>query len=270
MVCLSWKNDASQLILAFTVAHSRYLIDPTPTVESASTAALNNIDPDDAAEGSTSRPHFDGRDARNNSDGRDDRDNKRRKTNRKDKERTGQNKGRHFPTLRENAVKICRAWETTGTCARGADDCKWAHSWDGYFGVKPADIHFESRGALKGEPDYTIFNPVQIGGEDEIGRTLDLGTECPVWKDLGYCPYAWRCRFLGAHIKRLTPEEKADGKESDVARNGDWECLGMGSIETEATDGWKRDEKNWPDSGVLQALRTYAVSRLDITVWLCS
>ena len=155
-------------------------------------------------------------------------------------------------------MKICRAWETTGSCARGAADCKWAHSWDGYFGVKPADIHFESRGALKGEPDYTIFAPAQVGGEDEIGRTLDLGTECPVWKDLGYCPYAWRCRFLGGHVKRLSAEDKADGKEGDAARNGEWECLGMESIETATTDGWKRDEKNWPDNGVLQSLRTSA------------
>ena len=234
-------------------ANGRYLIDPTPRIETASSAALNNLHPDDEAEGSTS--HVNGhRDGRNGNRDGDDRDKKRRKFNKKDK--TGQNKGRQFPVLREAAVRICRAWETTGECSKGGD-CKWAHSWSGYFTVKPRDIHFEMKGALNDSgPEYVTLGAADLGGEDELSKTIDLATQCPVYLDLGYCPFAWRCRFLGGHVRRLSDEEKAGPSKPE--RMDGWECLGMEREEV-TKDGWKRDETNYPP-GILHELRTSRVS----------
>ena len=251
-------SESSRLI---TVTNFRYLLNPTPIVETASVAALNNLEsnPHDDAEGLTTRTtrpgHVDGRRATNG--GGDDRDKKRRKMNKKDK--SGQNKGRVFPVLREATVRICRAWESTGTCEK--ENCKWAHSWDGYFAVKPFDIHYEINGVLSSVPVYVPLKESKVGGEDEVGRTVDLATECPVYKDLGYCPYAWRCRFLGGHVRRMTEKEKSEKKDGEAFKVGDWVCEGMeGSNGTIDENGWKRDETNWPSSTVLTTLRNTAVS----------
>ncbi|KAK1924549.1 putative tRNA dihydrouridine synthase [Papiliotrema laurentii] len=237
---------------------AEYLINPTPIVDSASTSALNNLpsNPDDDAEGSTTRAtrpgHVDGR----NGDRGDDRDKKRRKMNKKEKQ--GQNKGRSFPVLREASIRICRAWESTGVCDKGPT-CKWAHSWEGYFAVKPADIHWEASGMLSDSPLYVVLGERVVGGEDEVGRTIDLKTECPVYKDLGYCPYAWRCRFLGGHVRRLTEAEKAEKKADDVGSVGDWACEGLeGKVAIDNEQRWKRDETNWPTPTLLTTLRTSA------------
>lgn len=240
---------------------TRYLIAITPTVDSASSAALNNLDshPDDDAEGSTSR--------REPRDGRDDRDSnsKRRKPNKKDK--TGQNKGRNFPVLREQSIRICRSWETTGDCPKGPE-CRWAHSWEGYWNVKPLDIHWDSHTIdPNAAPEYVKHTPARVGGEDEIGKTVDLATTCPVYKDLGYCPYKWRCRFLGGHVRRLTEPEKADAMPRQD-RIGEWECTAWGEEKEDElpVDGWKRKETNWPSPNILTRLRTWSVSsrKLDI------
>lgn len=175
------------------------------------------------------------------------------------KEKQGQNKGRSFPVLREASIRICRAWESTGVCDKGPT-CKWAHSWEGYFAVKPADIHWEASGMLSDSPQYVVLGERVVGGEDEVGRTIDLKTECPVYKDLGYCPYAWRCRFLGGHVRRLTEAEKAEKKEDDVGSVGDWACEGLeGKVAIDNEQRWKRDETNWPTPTLLTTLRTSAV-----------
>ena len=240
-----------------TSTHRRYRISNVPIVESTSAAELNGTNgstADDEAEASGTRGgasgHYDGRDRQNGGDGGngEGRDKKRRKLGKKEK---GQNKGRQFPVLRESAVKMCRAWELGNECTRG-ESCKFAHSWDAYFSSKPADIHFELDGALFGEPEYV--RPVDriVGGEDVVGRTLDLATKCPVYADLGYCPFGGRCRFLGGHVR------KVDGgaTSNDPTRVGEWEILGVKAKEEEGEEGeWKRKETNWPRGNICQRLR---------------
>lgn len=85
------------------------------------------------------------------------------------------------------------------------------------------------------------------GGEDAIGKTIDLATQCPVYSDLGYCPYGWRCRFLGGHVRR------AEGEGSDSrTRFGGWELVGLPESEDQET---KNDEVNWPKPGVMNQLK---------------
>lgn len=142
---------------------------------------------------------------------------------------------------------MCKAWETTGECSRG-DNCKFAHSYAGYFEVKPQDIHHEVKGAFSTEPPFATFQDRLAGGEDALGKTLDLNTECPVYVDLGYCPYGWRCRFLGGHIRKA----QDDGATSNT-RMGEWEL----SCKTEPSDveEGKNGEINWPRHELISDLR---------------
>ncbi|OCF55065.1 tRNA-dihydrouridine(47) synthase [NAD(P)(+)] [Kwoniella mangroviensis CBS 10435] len=218
-----------------------YLIHQTPLVDSSSTSALNNLDTDDLAEGVTT------------SGSGDARDNKRRKPNKK--ERKGQNKARHFPVIRETNVKICKAWETTGSCERG-ESCKFAHSWDGYFDIKPKDVYLNFDGKLQDQPPYAE-DKEDKGGEDIIGSRINLSTTCPVLKDLGYCPYGWRCRFLGGHVKKIQDQSGENGASTSsgpITRLGGWELLNLSTGEKEGSR-WKHGETNWVDWDVINSLK---------------
>lgn len=173
----------------------------------------------------------------------DSRNNKRQKTKTGWKARQA---GKARPTG-EAAVRICKAWETTGECSRG-DACKYAHSWAGYFEVKPKDTHYEAKaGFFEEEPFVRSTASPLVGGEDVIGKTLDLTTECPVYADLGYCPFAWRCRYLGGHIRKVT-----EAGPDSVTRLGEWEL----ATKSEATEpGNKHNEVNWPSSEMLSQLK---------------
>lgn len=232
----------------------RYLINPKPVVENASTEELNHAAPystaDDDAEGSSARKP-DARDAR---DARDGRDNKRRKMDKKEK--TGQNKARHFPVLQESGVKICRSWETTGTCSKGPA-CRFQHDWAQYFQLKPFDIHYELNPTILTTPadgsangGYVVLGSPEVGGEDYVGKTIDVKTSCPVFEDLGYCPYGWRCRFLGGHSTRV-----AEGAEKVQPAEGDWQLKGSQIGRQAPTGRWKVKETNFPNTQLLQSLK---------------
>ena len=145
---------------------------------------------------------------------------------------------------------MCRQWEQSGVCER--EECRFAHSWSEYFTTKPLDIPYSSDLALSTHPPYVAEKERTVGGEDDVGRTLDLSTECPVYKDIGWCPYGWRCRFLGAHIKRLN-----DPGEAGPSRVGQWQIIGREEMKASK---WVRGETNWTDYDVVGSLRSGAVS----------
>lgn len=225
--------------LATSLLTARYLL---PT--SNGKAVVRPAPDDDAAESKS--------DARDTRDKRDDRDrdgndSKRQKTKTGWKGRTA----RRERPVGEAAIRICRQWETTGECARG-DDCKFQHSYAGYFEVKPHDVHYE-KGNLVDEPPFRKWSEPVSGGDDAVGKTVDLATQCPVYSDLGYCPYGWRCRYLGGHIRR------AEGEGADsLTRIGAWELVGK-PAQREDQEG-KNDEINWPKQGVLTQLKKNQVS----------
>jgi tRNA-dihydrouridine synthase 3 len=201
---------------------------------------------DDAAEGRTTPGESEG----------SGRDAKRRKT----KKDRGQNKARQFPIIREAGPQLCRQWEKTGECGR--KNCKFQHGWDGYFTQKPSDVRFDPEGVLSADEPFVEHKAGNVGGEDEVGRTIELGTTCPVMRDLGYCPYGWRCRFLGGHVRRLGA---GDGEASTGQVFGEWELLGQRSKD-ESSGRWRGREINWPDNGLFARLRTNEVSGPDLVV----
>lgn len=203
---------------------------------------------------------------------------KRQRTDRK--KTKGQNKNRPAPIAREAGPKICKAWEQ-GVCERQV--CTFQHGWAGYFEAKPRDLVWPASVGV--EAPYAKYPEAQPGVDaeaqaqaDALGRTIDLGSKCPVYEDLGYCPYAWRCRFLGGHVRRvgnvdvrvpeaeeiagkIEGEGEGEGKEPtrrDPKREGAWE-LTCDTTKDEGA-GWKRGETNWPETALLQSLRQDKVS----------
>lgn len=209
-------------------ADTRYLIP-------ADNAILTRAAPDDDA-------------AEASKDCRSGGDEKRQKTKGGWKART---KGQKPVITGERSVRMCSSWEKTGKCAF-SDRCKYVHSWDAYFAVKPVDIHCE-RGALAEEAPFVASGERVVGGEDAIGKTVDLATTCPVYAELGYCTFGWRCRFLGGHIKR------SEGEQS-LTHVGGWELLGFPDMEG-SREGRNR-EVNWAKVEVLHSLQKSKVGWL--------
>lgn len=153
---------------------------------------------------------------------------------------------------------MCRVWEQTGVCPR--EGCKFAHDWSGYFATKPQDIHYEAAAEIRGEPPYVSQKGRIAGGEDELGRTVDGGTDCPVFRDMGYCSYGWRCRFLGGHVRRVPDVSIMNRGGGD--RIGEWDLLARkedASGKEGAVREWKHRETNWPDHEVTSQLRNNSV-----------
>ncbi|WOO83651.1 tRNA-dihydrouridine(47) synthase [NAD(P)(+)] [Vanrija pseudolonga] len=223
------KEDELRGRAGVAAVKAEYIVEP-----SSSTGKRSGAVDDDAAEAGGSREGGGG--------GGD----KRQKNKKGFKTRTtakGKPKG-------EAAIRICKAWETGVECPRGTG-CKFQHSWDGYFEVKPHDVNYVPWATLVGEEPYVVKSePVASEHDDLIGKTLDLGTTCPVFKELGYCPAGWRCRFLGAHVRRVTGE----GPDGPL-RLGHWE---IGPKEDPAgTEGShiKFKELNWTTPGMLKSLK---------------
>lgn len=226
---VSRPSRPSELTSKYAKADFRFLL----PVEAKARPVID----DDAAE-----ERGDSRDTR--VDARDQPGAKRQKTGKGFKKRTEQ----RAKPQGEAAIKMCRAWETTGECARG-DSCRFQHSWAGYWEVKPKDIHHEVAAALADSEPYVRAMEPRMGGDDLIGKTIDLTTQCPVFKDLGYCTYGWRCRFLGGHVKKHDDKEGAD----------QWELLGF-KDPSSMSETERYNETNWPKSDTLTRLKNNKVS----------
>lgn len=212
---------------------------PREVGESARSAAAEAAADDDAAEG-------------RGNDGNDNGGGKRQKTKKGWKARNAAARTR--PTG-EAAFRLCKSWEMTGECSRG-DACKYQHSWAGYFEVKPQDVHYERGAALNATAPFVSASPRVPGateGDDALGKTVDLATQCPVAADIGYCTYGWRCRFLGGHVRRA----EGDAASAGPAHVGGWELLAQMPAPTDPTSQeGKHDEINWPKGEVLHQLKT--------------
>jgi tRNA-dihydrouridine synthase 3 len=101
------------------------------------------------------------------------------------------------------------------------------------------------------------------GGEDIVGVRLDTTTICPVKKDLGWCPYGMKCRFLGNHLAKVEGETAGPANE----QYGGWRLTDY--VEPEQAEGWRQGETNWQNPDVIRQLRSQSVSLpfLDYPTW---
>ncbi|CAL1709528.1 unnamed protein product [Somion occarium] len=156
---------------------------------------------DDAAEGSTS--HAVGHDARAEfNDSRSLSGAQRRKLTKEErKNRTGSNKGRRFQKIRDE-VELCWKVANGKTCEFGAE-CRNTHDVTAYLAAKPKDIHFPSLRDLGDTPPFVKPFPDEEIMTDAENPSLDFSTSCPVFEAQGECNTGLKCRFLGAHVRKL-------------------------------------------------------------------
>lgn len=241
--------QSHQLLIRFLVNKS--------AVEVGSSKTMDRID-DDAAESGTSTAQQDGQGS--DRDG-NERGAKRRKVQ-------GQNKNRNFPQARDRGPKMCRGWEKSGECDRPGN-CRFAHSWKSYFTTRPKDIHHDPDAGTKftTTPPYLVVPDPVLGGDenDPVGSRIDTSTVCPVKRDLGWCPYGMKCRFLGDHIKRVSTADddaaatasSSSSKPTPYLRYAGWELTDHAGPEEK--EGWKQGETNWQNPEVIRQLRFQSV-----------
>lgn len=145
----------------------------------------------------------------------------------------------------------------SGVCDR-PQGCKFAHSWEEYFKTKPQDIHYDPTAEFSTTVPFVKQSEIKTGGEDVVGMRLDTSTTCPVKKDLGWCPYGMKCRFLGDHLRKVEDPAGDKGKGLENERYGGWELTNHQEPTGEA--GWKQGETNWSDWDTIKKLRFHKVS----------
>ncbi|CCU98714.1 unnamed protein product [Malassezia sympodialis ATCC 42132] len=200
----------------------------------------------------------------------------------------GQNKARQFART-DDIVSLCTQIARGEPCAFG-DQCKYGHDLCAYLTHKRRDIPFLApppTGSVRTLPpderdaylDSLYAQAVQSEQPpaaapppaDPVQASLDYSTECPYFSERGTCPAGWRCRFLGAHVRRVSASHACVGAEAqgmlgtglelvhDPARAAAWR-----SRPTTAQP--ENDEVNWLAPGVAKSLRSkkYAYDKAPI------
>lgn len=100
---------------------------------------------------------------------------------------------------------------------------------------------------------------------DTVQASVVLGTTCPYFQERGTCPMGWKCRFLGAHVRRLSASCRVLGAEAQGMLG-----TGLELVEDEAKKhAWlhrspymrneaqpESDQVNWLASDVARRLRS--------------
>lgn len=149
---------------------------------------------------------------------------------------------------------MCRGWETTGTCDRPSN-CRFAHSWEPYFQTKPLDVHYDPSATFNTAEPYIVIPDGVAASDDVVSSRLDTTTVCPVKRDLGWCPYGMKCRFLGAHLRKVDDTEAKDlGANEQYAG---WRLTD--NVDPEPKERWRQGETNWQNPEVIRQLRFRSV-----------
>lgn len=181
----------------------------------------------------------------------------------------GQNKGRVF-TKTDDLIGICSQVSRGLPCKFG-DDCRFGHDLCLYLTHKPRDLpHLvPAEGEARAQWLERVYElaaqsekpeaPKPDG--DAVQSCVDFSTQCPYYAERGACPAGWKCRFLGAHVKRVSPSravvpeaggERGTGLElvTDAARVAQWEARPRAVTNTAHP---ANDEVNWlsPESAKL-------------------
>ncbi|KDQ32978.1 hypothetical protein PLEOSDRAFT_1060663 [Pleurotus ostreatus PC15] len=154
-----------------------------------------NVPDDDAAEGTSS--HVQDRAGA----GEDERSNvgpsRKKRSKAEKKAQRGANKGRRFGKIRDE-VEVC--WKVAaGQICEFGDECRFTHDIPAYLAAKPRDIRIpDTTQSLEVPP----FIPPQDFVADAEYPSLDMGTICPVFAEMGECRFGLKCRFLGGHVRK--------------------------------------------------------------------
>lgn len=99
---------------------------------------------------------------------------------------------------------------------------------------------------------------------DAVQASVDYATHCPYFAARGVCPVGWKCRFLGAHVRRVGASRAVAGDDAPgflhtglelVTDDGAAQRWAARATVTPAPPA-ERDEVNWLAPGVARSLRT--------------
>ncbi len=171
-----------------------------------------------------------------------------------------------------------------------------SHDLDAYLRIKDIDVNFPSRDKFhySTEAPYVLpahlqnpFANLSIADDDpsisekpikDVSQSIDLSTTCPVFEALGYCPQAWKCRFLGGHIEHSTIEGSTTprwiGEDDGTLRRmvppevvGGWKIKVDNEKKKRVEEEGKEGEMNNVKNDDLKALSKKTVSA-EVTVTL--
>ncbi|WFD30006.1 tRNA-dihydrouridine(47) synthase [NAD(P)(+)] [Malassezia sp. CBS 17886] len=186
----------------------------------------------------------------------------------------GQNKGRTFAKTGDS-VALCSQLARGIPCGFG-NACRFGHDLCAYLQHKQHDIHALSPRADEGQDAWlervhacavaSESPPQHPHCDDPVHASLDTTTHCVFFGERGVCPAGWKCRFLGAHVRRVSPSrlvagEAAAGVEGsglelvrDEARAAAWHAR---RADTHAGRS-DSDEMNWVSPAEMRAMRSRA------------
>jgi tRNA-dihydrouridine synthase 3 len=92
-----------------------------------------------------------------------------------------------------------------------------------YLDQKPRDILFPENidGISNTEPLACLIYERESSSQDATGCTpsIDLNARCPIFEETGDCRHGFKCRFLGAHVRKSDDGKLELVKDEDkVAR----------------------------------------------------
>ncbi|WFD27090.1 tRNA-dihydrouridine(47) synthase [NAD(P)(+)] [Malassezia nana] len=198
-------------------------------------------------------------------------------TERPKKRARGQNKARQFART-DDIISLCSQIARGELCTFG-ESCKYSHDLCAYLTHKRRDISFLVPTHVGGlytlsqeERDTYLDHLYALALQSEqpsaaapdladpVQASLNLTTECPYFMERGTCPAGWRCRFLGAHVRRVSASRACIGAEAQGTLGTGLELVHS----PERMEAWTArhtanaggDEMNWLAPGVAKALRS--------------
>lgn len=113
---------------------------------------------------------------------------------------------------------------------------------DAYFEQKPKDILIpDNVDRVDNDNPFPVLE--EVPGDASRVSSIDPKARCPVFEEKGECGHGFKCRFLGAHVKKL------DDGTLELVRNE--EIVALRKIET--------TERNYLPSDALRLIRSKKV-----------
>lgn len=151
--------------------------------------------------------------------------------------------------------------------------CRFGHDLAAYLTHKPRDIDFIAPAGPADDAwldrvyEYAVRHdgaPEPSAGSDDPVQHSIRDTHCIYFAARGECPAGWRCRFLGAHVRRVSPSSAVtpDAKGTagtglelmrDDARAAAWRARPRSLVNDAHPEN---DEVNWLPPHAAKALRT--------------
>ena len=98
--------------------------------------------------------------------------------------------------------------------------CRFTHDLNEYLTQKPRDIPFPtSVDSVSPQPSTEDSAIVSSPNTSDLPPSVDPSAFCPVYQNKGECKQGYKCRFLGAHIRKTESGSLEPVKDEDkVAR----------------------------------------------------